>query len=424
MFSKIKTISNKLLAIGIIAAVLIVALISLDFYQTAKQKEGLSESQLLKVPKEKIIDYKLQAAENSNGPEENSNTIVKYRYISSKEVPAETYQGLKEDMSKRTKSSQAFLKSIKPISEELQQEEYVAKFYSGQAFQKDGDKWYYVETATTTPQAFSSQIRLTLLDQVKEFFGQKVLADTIYSGAGDGYVYEEGGANSTVNQAWDNAHDVADGYFADYTPSATASFGIYFYDSVSGGRNAFDIYKMFLPFDTSAIPSDATIISATLNVYVTTKVNTKNDGYDIVIVLQSTQANSATLVTSDYNEAGATTTISTNWDVPDITDITTSAYLTMNASSFSEIKRSGETSSCGTETGYTCLALREFHDPFNTHNTVDDEGNWNNLVTIRTSEYADITYDPYLAITYTGPPTLIKIDGGTVKIDGGTVKID
>ncbi len=242
MLSKIKTISSKLLALGLVVAILIVALIGLDFYQKAKQKQGLNENQLLKAPKEKIIDYELQTITNPNSLEEDSNTIVKYRYISEKEVPAATYEGLKEDLTKRTNNSQAFLKSVKPISDELQQEEYVAKFYSGQPFEKSGDKWYYVETATTTPTAFISQTKLTLLDQVKEFFGQKALADAIdvTTGEGDGYIFD---SNSRY---WNATHDNTSAIGVDNNGTSALIETFISIDS----ENC-TISRAFLPFDTS-----------------------------------------------------------------------------------------------------------------------------------------------------------------------------
>lgn len=217
MFGKIRTISSKLLILGMIVAVLILVLVGLDIYQKAKQKAGLSDNNLLQAPKEKIVNYEIQP------PVSDSNVVI-YRYVSAQSVPAETYEGLKEDLDKRTPNSQTFLKSIIPIDEQTQLEEYVSKFYSSPTFQKEGDTWYQIETATTTPVAFASQTKLTLLDQIKELLGQKVLADTFFAGAGDGNV------SATSDTSWAAVHALTTGT-AGYTPTI---FDVYS-EFVSGG---------------------------------------------------------------------------------------------------------------------------------------------------------------------------------------------
>lgn len=401
------------MAIGVIAAVLIAVFIGLDFYQKAKQKEGVAENNLLKAPKEKIIDYKIQPenAPNAADLKTNSQGIVIYRYVSTKEVPAAAYQGLKEDLSKRTNNSQTFLKSIKPISDKFQQEEYIAKFFTGPTFQKSGDKWYWVETATTTPTAFANQTKLTLLDQAKEFFGQNALADTFYSGGGDGYVTAGSGS-------WFRNHNAADGDSVS-TSTVTAlarAKGIQSDDAI--------IVRAFLPFDTSAIPSIATINSATLSIYVTAKEDDDNDGLDYINIIQTNQPNSTILTYADYNNCGATTTPATGATAIDLTaGFTVSAYntFTLDATGLTWIAKSGDTSSCGTTAGVTCLGLREGHDL--TDSSPGDA--LSNSLTFSTVEAADASQDPFLTVSYTAvAPVVIKINGGTIKINGGTIKIN
>ena len=407
MSSKLKltSIQQKLVATCLIVTVLVIVFFAINFYLKYQQTAGLSINQLLKIDKEKIIDYQVI---NSGAGD-----VIQYRYVSDKEVPAATYQGLKEDLSKRTDNSQSFLKSVKPISDKLQQEEYIAKFYSGLTFQKDGDTWYQVETATTTPTAFASQTKLTLLDQVKEFLGQKVLADTLtpYSGAGDGYV--ERGDFYT----WSATHDDPNGSFADSTTITAEIIAAVFFDPISPDT----ISRTFLPFDTSAIPSNATINSATLSVYAAGKVNESNDPQSYLGVVQTTQPDSTTLTVADYDLAGAVSNPTQGATAINIVSIATSAYntFTLNATGLTWVAKSGVTSSCGTTTGVTCLGLRTGHDIEN--NTIED--NARNSVTIYTSNETGTSKDPYLLVTY-AVPVVIKIDGGTIKIDGGTVKIN
>mgnify|MGYP001570676229 FL=1 len=399
MFKKLKTITNKLLALGIVVAVLIVILVGLDIYQKAKQKEGLSDNNVLKASKEKIVDYEIKSQGN------NSNVVV-YSYVSTQPVPAETYQGLKEDLSKRTPNSQTFLKSVTPIDEQTQQEEYVSKFYSSPTFQKEGDTWYQIETAATTPVAFASQTKLTLLDEVKELLGHKVLADQFFAGAGDGEV------EKSDDSDWATTHDAITGETA--TPVATTGDTKTGKNLISGNYN---ISRLFLPFNTSAIPSNASVVSASISVYVTSTTDLDNDGDDYINVVQTSQPNSTTFTTADYDLAGAVSNPTTGATAIDLTaGFTASAYntFTLNSTGISWIKTGGQNSACGTTTGVTCLGLREGHDIINSAYT----GTGNNSIIVSTSEEAGTSQDPYLTVTYTiVAPNVISINGGTIKVD-------
>lgn len=418
MLQKIKTITNRLLAAGIVLAVLIGILIGVDFYQKAEQKKDLGENLLLKAPKERIIDYKIVSTDGTNqineniNEEEKSDSVVKYRYISNVEVPAGTYQNLKEDVSKRTNNSQTFLKAIKPIDDKWRKVEYMAKFYSSQTFQKSDDRWYYVETATTTPTAFASQTKLTLLDQVKKFFGQEALADSIaaWSGAGDGYV-----ENDVEGYSWTQTHDDDVGSSSDSTGSAA---GVRSSQDLTGDVT---IHRAFLPFDTSSIPSNTNMDSALLGIYVTTLINGDNDGDDFIRVVQTDQPDSTTLTTADFNNCGATdnpTAGAADIDLGDFESTPGYTFFTPNATGLGWIKRSGEVSNCGSTAGVTCLGLREGHD------VVDSAPFLGNSIAINTSEVSGIDTDPFLLVNYSAIEPTLAIDGGTIKIDGGTVKID
>ena len=262
-------------------------------------------------------------------------------------------------------------------------------------------------------------MKLTLLDRVKEFFGQKVLAYTanLYSGAGDGNVYK-------TSNSWSTTHDAAIGTGADYTPTVTTDV------LTSDDGSDKDIYRTFLPFDTSAIPGTATIISATLNVYVTLTYDNDNDSQDYINVVQTFQADSTTLVVGDYEDCGSDngtaarakyTPIQTGATAIDLTaGFTASAYntFTLNATGLGWIAKNGVASSCGTTAGVTCLGLREGHDM---ENSTIAGNSYNGIIFSTSEETAVPSKVPYLTVDY---ETVIRIDGGTIKIDGGTIKID
>ncbi|MFA6215857.1 MAG: hypothetical protein WC768_04795 [Patescibacteria group bacterium] len=405
MLEKIKTTANRLLAIGFMAAVLIMILVGTDIYQKSRQTAGLPENNLLKAPKEKIIDYETITAENSNGLKKDASAVVKYRYLSAKTVPAETYRGLKEDLSKRTDNSQTFLKSTKPISTTLQQNEYITKFYTGSTFQKSGKEWHQIETATTTPAAFARQTSLTILDRAKELLGQKVLADTFYSGAGDG---EVDFVDYDTIYSWTIAHDASVGTGAYYTG----------YDYISTGagegissRTAF--YRAFFPFDTSLLPDDAIIASATLNLYIWSN-NLRNDSYGFITVIQTTQDSNLVLATSDYSKCGA---ISNPTEGVDAANRLSQAGVNLNNYNSFPLNATGI--SWISKTGYTKLGVREGHDVLNI-----PTGFPVSYASTYASERTGTSQDPYLDVTYTIITNAVKIDGGTIKLDGGTIKID
>lgn len=61
-------------------------------------------------------------------------------------------------------------------------------------------------------------------------------------------------------------------------------------------------------FDTSALPDDAVITSASVNVRVTGKSNSKNDCSTFVSIVHGLQASAANLTSTDYAKAGSVIT--------------------------------------------------------------------------------------------------------------------
>ena len=405
-------IKKKLIVLGVFITCLALTLVIVDFYQKFESKAGLKENEILKTEKEKIVTFR-EAIDEEEKP------VIVYQYISETKAEAETYQGLAEDMSKRTNNSQTFLKEVEPISETEQKETYVAKFYSGQAFAKDGEDWKYVETATTTPQAFAAQTKLTILDKAKEFFGQKVLAEIFYAGGGDGYILKNDA------YTWDATHDATSGVYVYYNipglEDLTIASGI-----LSGSQYLME--RAFVPINTASLPSNAEIASASLKVLFYCGFacsNDDNDGDDFVTIVQTSQDSNTELVTGDYDQCGSINDPAEGIDATERKDITdliaggNGVYITfnLNTTGRSWIKKNGESSTCGSAsglTGWTCLGLREGHDVLD-HPIIVSPKDQNNS-TFKSSETSGTSQDPYLEITYIVPGK-IRIENGKIRIN-------
>jgi len=230
---------------------------------------------------------------------------------------------------------------------------------------------------------------------------------TFYSEAGDGNIRStEDGA-----EGWNVAHDAITGDATDYaSESDNASSGTY-----SDGD--YYIFRLFLPFDTSALPDNATVASSTLYFYSASVYSDDPDENDFVRLVQTTQNTTSTLFNALFDNCG-----SVNNPVAGATDLdldnTTSGYNAwrLNETGLSWISLNSP----------TYLGIREGHDvvddPF--YNSTSDL----NSLSIYLSEYADTSRDPYLTVEYTVPetPSLspeLKIKNGTLNIKNGTLII-
>ena len=111
------------------------------------------------------------------------------------------------------------------------------------------------------------------------------ITQTFYPTAGDGYIY-------SYSPSWNTAHDAISGSYGSYTAGFVSA-------GIAKSATGYYIYRSFLPFDTSSIPDDAAITSASLNVYVYNKKNEDNDGDDFITLVQTSQASATTLSTAD-----------------------------------------------------------------------------------------------------------------------------
>lgn len=197
----------------------------------------------------------------------------------------------------------------------------------------------------------------------------------IYTTAGgDGSIQSDGGVGD-----WDTPHDATTGTTGDGTET-TIECGVDFTDK-------YYIKRAFLPFDTSVLPNDATIISVTVNLYVTAVNDTDNDGDDWVnIVGPTTQASATALSTADFDQCGSINNPAEIATRIDIGNINTSAYnvWTLNATGIALISK----------TGNTLLGAREGHDAIDSSTT-------GSKITFYSSDNA--TNKPYLEVTYSVP---------------------
>jgi len=207
-----------------------------------------------------------------------------------------------------------------------------------------------------------------------------------YAGAGDGWLW-----NTVASGSWDSMHNGSAGTSADYTAS---TFGT----SVNQPPAWVEITRGFIPIDTSGLPDNAIITSATLYLYAQSISDSDNDGNDFIAVVQTSQASPTSLITDDFDQAGAVHNPIEGSNRVDLTGISTSAYtaLTLNSTALGWISK----------TGYTRLGIREGHD------ILDNVPNGFNRGRFYSSEQTGTSQDPYLEVTYTVPPTHVYYSVG------------
>ncbi len=273
---------------------------------------------------------------------------------------------------------------------------YELRSYADQTYVNTADGWYYVEHDTTTKAALMNARHENPLAAL---FWKKTYADSVspFAGAGDGEVRHLGGC---VGCLFNDCAVFGSG--SHVSPTAVTAIVLSSDNEQTLGEDLTyicNVRRVFLPFDTSAIPAGSTVSAATVNVYVTSKTNTLDDGLDYITVVETSQATHTTLAISDFALVGSTQGVATP---ADITSISTGAYLTLtlNATGIGFINFSGEDAPCSATNGITCIGLNEGHD-FN--NVGLGSTNLQDSITISTSEQTGTSQDPYLSVTYTPP---------------------
>ncbi len=346
-----------------------------------------------------VFTHEVVAYEALPAPE-GEEPIVRYQYLSH---PLPEKLAPDEVLEKRTSSS--YTRKIKVENQGTPQEKttYTAFVYSRETFYKKGNEWYYLEQATTTETAFNAA---QAHNPIARFLLPEAHAASVsaFSFTGDGYVDKQVDSSSpacSIATPWSVAVSTTGG-----TLSAVSNTGDIWASSATSYTNnppgeddlcIAEIIRIFVPFDTSTIPSGSTITAATLDIFAKSKSDSDNDGNDFITVVQGSQATHTTLAGSDYNNVGTTEGIDSG-ERKDITSITTSAHLvfTLNSTGYGFIAKSGQTSVCSATTGITCLALREGHDFLNDRpadNTTD-------YLIAASADTAGTTQDPLLSVTY------------------------
>lgn len=258
--------------------------------------------------------------------------------------------------------------------------------FTTQEYVQEGADWHYAKRDVTTKKNFDSVMKGRR--PLSWLWGN--IAYAVDYGVNTGYGQIT--CNFIGTATWADCHDVVSGAYpvlnslqvvVTFTPAA-GKFG-----------DNYSITRAFLPFDTSSIPSSATISAASLTLYPTATFDQDNDGTDYITVIVGNQASCTTLDGDDFDNVSTTEGNDTG-QRKDITSISvnTAFTITLNATGRGWIKKSGESADCGGgSTGITSLGLREGHD--NTNTAV---GSGTNSVTIDSN-----SSNTYLTVTYTTP---------------------
>jgi len=211
-------------------------------------------------------------------------------------------------------------------------------------------------------------------------------ADTITnytSGAGDGFVYW----SSYDVTTWAQLHDAVDGTSYDYVSGGGAGYYNARTTWYSGLFSRID--RGFFPIDTSGIADDDTITSAVLYIHIFDKGATDNDEYSYIGIVQTSQAATNALATTDYDQSGT-------YDAGHITiDNIVDTLHNGTGNGWNAFSLDATGIGWINKTGWTLLGTREGHDL--TNNAILTTKT--NYVECYFSENA--TYKPYLQVTTT-----------------------
>lgn len=233
---------------------------------------------------------------------------------------------------------------------------------------------------------FFPKIFLSLLLCCSFFlFSNSALADTqsFYSGTGTGWI-------DTYNYSppvttWEGKHSLTSGATGRAFYNQTDNYGI---GLLQGTTYSYIIGRGFIPFNTSALPDSVNITSATVNLYVGQPAYMKagSDTKRYLVLVQTTQASTDSLIVDDYDQCGTVTNPTEGSDHVFVTDGYTGwVTFTLNATGRSWINT----------TGYTKLGIRYGWDVENSAVT-----NADNEIYFRANGYTGTTYDPRLDLTY------------------------
>lgn len=224
---------------------------------------------------------------------------------------------------------------------------------------------------------------------------------TVYPDAGTGNTTVDGPV-ARYNTSGDSWADIRTGAGNLTEPTSSAVDCVRYRCDANTDKWDF-MYRAIFTFDTSALGSGASISAADFCIYIT---GIDNSFTDSLAVVGATPANDNNLVDADYGQVGSTlyaTAVA-------LAGLSTSQYnnISLNATGLAAISK----------TGITKLGTRGEHD------RSDSEPAWSSGadsdLDICYADYADVTSDPKLVITYTlgGSPYTLTADPGSFTLTG------
>ncbi|MBU1051056.1 MAG: hypothetical protein KJ718_00680 [Nanoarchaeota archaeon] len=214
------------------------------------------------------------------------------------------------------------------------------------------------------------------------------------SGNGDGDVYNWG------QETWEEIHDADAGFNARYSGIVTYVSGSYYPET-----EEYSISRAFLPFDTSSIPNNAQVMSASLSFWTYDWINNNdNDGNDFITLVQTTQYSPNSLNIEDYDECGFVDNPIEGSERIDIS--------TLSENIKYKIDLNTEGVSWVDKQGWTLLGMREGHD------VLDIVPIDRSFLNIQTSQSEN---PPELIVTYIWDPTVTQCSDGIDNDNDGAI---
>lgn len=298
--------------------------------------------------------------------------VVVYRYLSDEIVENEIYGVFEENVSKRTEYSRAWDRNGTTTTKTFSKKQHI----------KGVNEWKKIKQEESTETQFLAQT----VSWYQKLLIKVALADTssIFAGAGDGYVEY----NKNPGDSWDTTHDATTGTTAYPTLTTDASI-------ISGTEDNINtrlgIMRGYAPFPTGATIGAAEVVSSSSAHFFVSYDGLLESDHALI---ESDQPDETTLTTADYNNCGAT-------DNPtEISGRVTSLQGSYNSYLITDntvVKVNGEASTCGGNTGWTCVCLRDEYDMDDTGPPGD--GNDTNQF-IHASEFTGTNRDPYILVDH------------------------
>jgi len=303
--------------------------------------------------------------------------VVTYQYATIKDVP-HTLDGVEENINKRQYNS---------VSYDTVDGKTITQFYTAPTFGKLNGEWYEIKVATSSVEEFEQATGKQVIS--RSWFFPEVWAATLTATSSnmDGEAYRTQAGSTWLNTTQG-------------TGSASINSQVYWdcLGTATAGAGPWGNYRCSLPFDTSGIPSNATVTTATLKLYFN-QIYDEGGGEKMGVVVSTTIAVAGALTAADYLRISLTSTpkIAVERTLASISNVAYESFV-FSSTTLSYIKRSGEAGTCdGGTLGLSCIGLRVSND----YNVVAP--NTASGVTVFSSYSAFSNTFPYLEVEYSVP---------------------